>query len=211
MSDPPRWTQESVLAVPGGRGFLVEAPCGVVVITAAHCLPHLPSAHPASYIEERTYAAFLGPLGAKPTVWAECRFVDPIADIAVLSEPDAQELSDENDAYHRLTDDRPTLPIGKATREPTPAWLFTLSGQWVTCTVKLSRFGNALSLDGATKEATWPGTSGSPIISSDGRALGIISCGEANQLALNPTLAGCLPPWLLLDSIYGGVSIESPQ
>jgi hypothetical protein len=210
MSDPPSWTK-SFLAVPGGRGFLVEAPCGVVVITAAHCLPRLPPAHPASYVEERTYARFLGPLGSKPTVWAECLFVDPIADIAVLSEPDAQELSDENDAYHVLIDDRPTLPITKATREPSPAWLFTLAGQWITCTVTLNRFGNALSLDGAPKEATWPGTSGSPILSSDGRVVGIISCGETSQMPLNPALAGCLPSWLLVDSIDEQVSIESSQ
>jgi hypothetical protein len=90
----------------------------VVVITAAHCLPDLPSPNPASFFEERTYAACLGALGANPTVWAECLFVDPIADIAVLGEPDSQALSDENDAYHLLIDDRPTLPIGKATTEP---------------------------------------------------------------------------------------------
>jgi len=42
------------------------------------------------YVEETTYKRLLGPLGGKRTVWAECRFVDPIADIAVLGQPDNQ-------------------------------------------------------------------------------------------------------------------------
>jgi hypothetical protein len=29
-------------------------------------------------------------------VWAECLFVDPIADLAVLGAPDSQELHDKN-------------------------------------------------------------------------------------------------------------------
>jgi hypothetical protein len=128
--------------MPGGRGFLVEARRGVVVITAAHCLPHLPPPHPASLIEERTYPELLGPLGANPTVSAECLFVDPIADVAILGEPDRELFEEENEAYHRLIDDRPTLRIGRATREPTPAWLLTLSEQWVICTVELNRWGN---------------------------------------------------------------------
>jgi hypothetical protein len=37
-----------------------------------------------SYLQERTYRALLGPLGAEPTVWAECLVADPIVDIAVL-------------------------------------------------------------------------------------------------------------------------------
>jgi len=41
-------------------------------ITAAHCLPDLPRCHAASLTEDRTYKALLGPLGRKPTVWAEC-------------------------------------------------------------------------------------------------------------------------------------------
>jgi hypothetical protein len=37
------------------------------------------------------------------TVWAQCVFVDPVADIAVLSEPDGQELFNEHEAYEALT------------------------------------------------------------------------------------------------------------
>jgi hypothetical protein len=41
---------------------------------------------PASYNTERIYAELIGPLGAEPTVWAECAFVD-LADLAVLCSP----------------------------------------------------------------------------------------------------------------------------
>src|SRR5437867_2361147 len=95
----------SVLKVGGGRGFVVNGDRDRLIITAAHCLPRFPPCHGLSYTEERTYAKLLGPLGRKkPTVWAECLFVDPVADIAVLGPPDGQELYDEWGAYERLVE-----------------------------------------------------------------------------------------------------------
>lgn len=41
----------------------------------------------------------LGPLGAEPSVWVECLFADPVADIALLGEPDGQGLPDECETY----------------------------------------------------------------------------------------------------------------
>jgi hypothetical protein len=92
------WKTEAlraVVTVGYGRGFLLDAPetrHKRVIVTAAHCLPHLPPAHGAAYLSERTYADLLGPLGEAPTIWTECLFADPVADIAVLTEPDGQEL-----------------------------------------------------------------------------------------------------------------------
>ena len=62
------------------------------IITAAHCLPYLPPAQGGAHPGDRTHAEIIGPIGQQPTVWAECIFVDPIRDIAVLAEPDNQEL-----------------------------------------------------------------------------------------------------------------------
>ena len=71
---------------------------------AGHLLPHLPPSLRASYTVDRTYKRLLGTLDAKElTVWAECLFVDPIADLAVLGVPDGQELIDENKQYEVLT------------------------------------------------------------------------------------------------------------
>lgn len=71
---------------------------------AGHLLPHLPPSLRASYTVDRTYKRLLGTLDAKELiVWAECLFVDPIADLAVLGVPDGQELIDENKQYEVLT------------------------------------------------------------------------------------------------------------
>jgi hypothetical protein len=49
--------------------------------------------------EELTYVDLIGPLGADPKVAAECRFLDPVGDIAVLGPPDNQQFDDAADAY----------------------------------------------------------------------------------------------------------------
>jgi hypothetical protein len=96
-----------IVRVGDGRGFVVRCQNyhgheELVVITAAHCLPHFPPPHPAMYLEERTYQRILGPLGRGRVVWAECLFADPMADIAVLGSPDDQALYDKAEFYRRL-------------------------------------------------------------------------------------------------------------
>ena len=138
-----------------GRGFVVERRRERLVVTAAHCLPFFPPAHPGSYLEERTYRDLLAPLGAVHTVSAECVFVDPIADLAVLGSPDNQALYDEADAYEELLMNTVPLVIADApkmvrVREPLPyggsmievdepgrgsARILSLSGEWIECTV----------------------------------------------------------------------------
>jgi hypothetical protein len=99
--------QDAILMVGRGRGFIVQPRLGLypevpVVLTAAHCLPHLPPS-PSFRMEERTYPRLLGPLdSSEPSIWAECVFVDPIADIAVLGEPDERNLHEECLAYREL-------------------------------------------------------------------------------------------------------------
>lgn len=99
----------------GGRGFVIEHHGTRYVLTAAHCLPKLPPAHPWSYTEERTFQDLLAPLGETPTVWAECLFVDPVADIAVLGQPDNQALGDQADAYDELVGWAVPMPVGELT------------------------------------------------------------------------------------------------
>src|SRR4051794_12052161 len=92
----------SILRVGGGRGFVIDKDGARFVITAAHCLTvpvtvygdtaskgaTLPPAHGGSFSAERTYPRLLGPLAAKPLIPAECLFVDPVADLAVLGSVD---------------------------------------------------------------------------------------------------------------------------
>jgi hypothetical protein len=134
---------KAVLRVGEGRGFVVEAHRHRYVITAAHCLPHFPPCHAQSYLQERTYAKLIAPLGKKPTVWAECVFVDPIADIAVLGTPDSQELCEQADEWDALIDEGAATIVYR--------WSFTISAwpPWSvtrdTCVASVSRWPMAQS------------------------------------------------------------------
>jgi hypothetical protein len=184
---------KAVITVGDGRGFVVETRDRErlwdrqrLVITAAHCLPTLPIAHPWSYLEERTYRELLGK--AKPTVWAECLFVDPMADIAVLGQPDNQALPDEADDYGELVDAAVPLSVADAPKQGPaihPALLLSLGGEWVECTVERNRAWLRVVQEGLVKG----GMSGSPILSMSGKAIGLMSTGS-----LNPVLVDALPP-----------------
>lgn len=197
----------AIVTVGDGRGFLVDGSrSGRLVVTAAHCLPHLPPPHPFSHTAETTYRDLVGPLGGKPSVWADCLFVDPIADVAVLCEPDDQVYLKEATAYTRLVEAAAPLRVGILT-EPCDAWLQTLDGRWQRCTVRVdSPYGptRSLMLVGAV-DANATGTSGSPIVRTDGRVLGVVSVGTetgdeaGDEQAGQPLLASVLPLWLLSD------------
>ena len=172
-----------------------------MVVTAAHCLPKLPPAHAQSRSEDRTYPKLLGSLGAAKTeVWAECLFVDPVADVAVLGCPDEQELGDEAEAYFELTENVPALRIGNA--KSGKGWVLSLDGRWIRTTLDVASGVGALSID-----PTKGGMSGSPILNAAGRAVGVVvigtetttHSGEHRNLRAGPQpkLAHNLPGWLL--------------
>ena len=206
-----------VVTVGGGHGFVMERRVYFdfgdgngnrklrrkLVVTASHCLPHPPKMPCYSY-QETTYAKLLAPLGEEPYVWAECLFFDPVADVAVLGEPDNQELPDEWDGYHALTGQR--KPFATAAPESGEAYMLALDGvTWkpTTLEVHVTIGGNGLS----TGE-TLGGQSGSPILDRKGRAVALVSMGS--ETASNgvrkpmerwngpqPILRLALPPWLL--------------
>ena len=131
-----------VITVGSARGFVVEAAGERLVITAAHCLPFLPPAQSFFGPKERTYGPLLSPLGDEPRAWAVCRFVDPIADIAVLGSPDNPHADD----YKALMGTATALSFGDAVRRPVnfwaPARLLSLDGRWFSCTIR--HFGGPL-------------------------------------------------------------------
>ncbi len=177
-----------VVKVGGGRGFVIEHPDfetvqsrkrsnsgkSRLVVTAAHCLPDSPPAIASSLLADRTYPDLLRSLdGTKSNVWSECLFADPVADIALLGCPDEQELHEEADAYHALTDDVPALAIDTA--RSGRGWLLALDGvRWIPTTIRLDSdlYGTVLWIDPPED-----GMSGSPILNDAGRAVGIVAIG----------------------------------
>jgi hypothetical protein len=175
---------DSVITVDKGRGFIIEHRClfdfgdgfkslrRKLVVTASHCLPHAPKMPCYSY-QEATYANLLAPLGEQPSVWAECLFFDPVSDLAILGEPDNQELGEENDAYTRLVDGRKPFTI--AAPETGEGYMLALDGvswQPTPLIVHENIWGTGLSTG-----ATLAGQSGSPIVNSKGRAVAVVSVG----------------------------------
>jgi hypothetical protein len=181
--------KNSVLKVGDGRGFLTRIPRNLLIATAAHCLPHLPPAHAAAYNYERTYK-LLGSLhDPEPSILAECWFVDPVGDIAVLGSADVDETED----YQDLIEDMEPFKMGEA-RPGMRVWMLSLAGEWFPGEVKSCR--RALTIE--SKEMVASGMSGSPIITDEGVAVGLISGGSHG----NPHLPFSLPGWMLREDLW---------
>lgn len=134
---------ESVVKVtPDGRGFVVEVEqewppeagekrftlTERMVITAAHCLPQIPE-HVFDDAGKR-YRNLLRPLGDRePGVWAECLFVDPVSDIAILGAPDAQALSEQHEALLELMAKAHPVRMSRFRMPDTTAWVLSLEGE----------------------------------------------------------------------------------
>jgi hypothetical protein len=196
--------KRSVLAVSqqGGRGFVADIAGERRVITAGHCLPRLPIPDPGAQ-EERTYWKLLGPLGGQLTITAECLFVDPVSDLAVLGPPDNQVLANEFKAYGEFVLSAAALSMGHVQGEfgdQSCGWLLSLAGVWFRC--KVSHYGGGLWVTEAS-HGIIGGMSGSPILNDDGAVIGVVSCsggldGELHtEGGPNPRLTHHLPAWLL--------------
>jgi hypothetical protein len=126
----------------------------------------------------------------------------------VLGGPDDQIFYEESEAYNQLVEAVQVLPIGKAPvqeferiprsknfggiRRPVPspghAQVLTLNGQWRRYAVH--RTGGWLNFD--EDEEFEPGMSGSPILSDDGAAVGVVATEQ-----MNPVIWDRLPASLL--------------
>ncbi len=179
--------ERAVIKVGDARGFIVEGERERLVLTAAHCLPKFPPCMSVSHLEERTYKKLLGPLGGDASVWAECLFVDPIGDIAVLGRPDSQALHHEAEAYEEMTDAGLSLPMAPETPEESDVWLLSLDGKWFQD--EATHSGGPLWLRDAWVSE---GMSGSPILNHDGAAIGVVVTTEGPH----PRLGFNLPAWL---------------
>jgi hypothetical protein len=143
-----------------------------------------------SHTAERTYANLLAPLGDKRSVWAECLFVDPIGDIAVLGTPDDQLFYDESKAYDGLVEAESVTPLTVAPPD-SEGWLLSLDGVWFRCAILHQKKFGPLRL-GKLEGKIASGMSGSPVLSTTGAAVGVVCVGSDCP---NPSLIGNLPGW----------------
>jgi hypothetical protein len=196
----------TILTVGEGRGFVVEHKYERLIVTAAHCLPHLPPADRAAYDWELCYPKLLGALGQKPSVMAQCLFANPVDDVAVLGSPDNQIMCDDAECYEALLECAVPFSIGQTPAKKKCGYLFSIEGDWFKCQVKSS--GSLWVSESA--QPIRGGMSGSPVISKTGAAIGIVASahvtiekGKLKDIAAdeygssNPCLACDLPVWLL--------------
>jgi hypothetical protein len=201
-SAPTPALARAIVRVGDGRGFVVA---GIgrhdpgLVVTAAHCLPSWPEAYPDTW--DTLHRDLLGPLGTQPTVWADCLFVDPVGDIAVLGPVDDQELGNEAAAYEQLVGDAVPLRIADVALGD-PVWLLSLDGAWFSAAVDHMGMGLMVS---QTVQPIRAGMSGSPIVQR-GAAVGVISNSHGgaddgdHHEGFEPRLVRHLPGWLLAAS-----------
>ena len=202
--------KQAVVAVGNkdGRGFAINTDPRLIV-TAAHCLPEQPPPHPGSYLADRTYMKLVGHIGeGRQEIWAQCLFADPVADIAVLGEPDSQVLSNEHDAFETFMDQIPALECGRLPPPSLPmeephqeqAWLLGLGGEWESCRIQADRFGG-LGIKEALKGIVG-GMSGSPIMNTSSEAVGVVSTSGGTDDSLHTeggpqaSLQYTLPGWV---------------
>ncbi len=193
---------DCVVKVRFGRGFVIGGDESRFVVTAAHCLPKLPPAHAMSYFGDRTYKNLLASLGRKTSIWAECLFADPVADIALLTAPDNQELYEQAEEFENLVNSCCPLQIGNP--RSGDGWMLSLDNIWVPTHVAVHDcFRASMEIDYSR-----PGQSGSPILNRSGQAIGMIvvggntTSGTTGQVVQehsigNPILTCALPCWFL--------------
>ena len=187
-----KFSRSGIIKVGDGRGFIVERGAFRFIITAAHCLPHLPPCHLMTQLEEITYRNLVGHLDGDGVVWVECIFADPVQDIAVLGTPDDQELSEQADLYKKLTGAVMPVQIREAVAGET-AWVLDLGGEF-----------KSFVLEGNNRRRLWgkipegimkPGMSGSPILGDDGLAISLCNIGGPSPDSPLINLEKCLPGW----------------
>jgi hypothetical protein len=191
--------KSAVVTVGDGRGFVVTCRQDRLVLTAAHCLPFLPICHSMSGLADRTYQALLAPLDQKPAVWAECLFVNPVADLAVLGSPNNQELWDHADAYEALVQAARPLAIANSPVNGR-AWLLSLEQKWFPCTAQYLADGPLWIAN--TAQPIVGRMSGSPVLSDHGATIGLVATAHSGGCedqygSQNPRLVRDLPGWLL--------------
>jgi len=146
-----------------GQGVVIA---DELVLTAAHCLPP-PDA--SCFLTDETYVRIRLPDGREGHLQAV--FIDAVSDVAALGPSD-------DDPF--LLDDIKPIPVdlswsgstGYVERPPMPGRIFTHDAGEIPITWREANSGMALF---TPSRHIFGGTSGGPIVGSDGRLIGVVS------------------------------------
>ena len=184
-----------------GMGFACQIGPFSSFITAAHCVPLVDP----TLVEKDPGLSGLHALGStKVCAEAMVRFVDPCADVAVLSDANWQRnLYDLNfhleEAYGQFRSKCKPLTINLTIPDstaPRPVHIYTHDRKWVT---GMALFQSPLHPFTAlsTSDEIHPGTSGAPVFDDDGLVIGVVSAGFLESGVRMALLANALPNWAI--------------
>lgn len=162
------------LPTKSGQGVLVP---GGFVLTAAHCVTW--SAEGGMALGDHALEAVRPASGE--TFRAEVVAVEPIADIAVLAQPDDQVFDADSDAFARWCESAQPVELSFETLKANTSrqvFIYSHHGTWIAATVRRYGMPGAPTSGRVFIEATQQiegGTSGGPIVDAEGRLVGLVS------------------------------------
>ncbi len=158
-----------MLTKKGGQGVLVY---GNMILTAAHCINY--SCDGSMVLGDHFIEDFQsGERELKVSPWA----VEPMADIAVLGSLDNQTFDDEAEAFEQFCEETEPVPLCRDEHElfkRFEVFIRTHHHTWVRGTAIQVQPG-IRSLGVEADEPITGGTSGGPIVNSNGELVGIVS------------------------------------
>lgn len=191
------------LPTKNGQGVLVP---GGFVLTAAHCVTW--TAEGGMALGDHALEAVRTASG--DAFRAEVVAVEPVADIAVLAQPDDQVFVTDSDAFAGWYES--TQPVAVSFETPKantsrPVFIYSHHGTWIAATVRRYGMPGAPTSGRVFIEATQQiegGTSGGPVVDIEGRLVGVVSF--SNELdedpdepctGMLPLVHLALPAWVL--------------
>jgi S1-C subfamily serine protease len=179
----------------GGRGLCILVQGGYV-LTAAHCLEWDCSARMAF-----GHSPLITISSGERSYQVRAVAVEPVSDIAVLANP--EEDIPEWEVFEEFVASMTPVKLQHRVpppRQPFPVWIRTHLKNWVSGTATYGGGGAYLKLE--TPCEICNGTSGGPIVNSEGELVGIVSHGENKPVkgcygSTAPLAALALPAWLL--------------
>lgn len=194
--------RHSIVKVGDGRGFIVKGNDPRYkgfgerfIITAVHCLPSMPACDLMRYTEDATFADLIGAIDGAATIWTECVFADAVSDLAILDNPDDQELFEKAELYEEFTQAATPIRIREG-RAGERVWVLGLDGDFKAGVLAWVGLGT-ITVKGLA-DAIKPGTSGSPILGDDGFAISLCQIGTDGGIVddcISVNLPACLPRW----------------